>query len=346
MGHAKAFRGSCVSGERRARRSNSPRTCRPSRRSRPGRAGRFASRSSATSRGSRTPTVRSFRHGSCIKNCDGVVTKSQSSAPMTRMRTPEELAPGTVELPSVPLKTYPGVHLPMPLAPWIFDPDRWDFDICFAQTTSLLARVRHLAAEDEGRPAPLRQHDASRGGLRRAPAREALEERDAPGRRAPHADAPVRAALLEHLQPERRARRAQRGPARVLAGARRDRADPRHPARRAARGVRPPARRRSVHAPDRPRGSLPQRGPRLLCAGRHTREKAQDRVIRIFARHVLPQEPDATLTLVGDGPDTRVLPARRARARSRASRLLHGRGARGRRCRTSTGTPTSSCTRR
>ena len=50
---------------------------------------------------------------------------------------------------------------------------------------------------------------------------------------------------------------------------------------------------------------LPQRGPRLLCAGRHTREKAQDRVIRIFAKHVLPQEPDATLTLVGDGPDTR-----------------------------------------
>ncbi len=41
-----------------------------------------------------------------------------------------------------------------------------------------------------------------------------------------------------------------------------------------------------------------------MCAGRHTREKSQDRVIRIFAKHVLPHEPDATLTLVGDGPDT------------------------------------------
>jgi glycosyltransferase involved in cell wall biosynthesis len=50
--------------------------------------------------------------------------------------------------------------------------------------------------------------------------------------------------------------------------------------------------------------SLPQGGPRVLCAGRHTREKAQDRVIRIFAKHVLPHAPDATLTLVGDGPDT------------------------------------------
>src|ERR1700681_4561756 len=34
----------------------------------------------------------------------------------------DELAPGTVALPGIPLKTYPGVHIPMPLAPWIFDP--------------------------------------------------------------------------------------------------------------------------------------------------------------------------------------------------------------------------------
>src|SRR5579863_5264670 len=52
--------------------------------------------------------------------------------------SPEDLAPGTVALPSVPLKTYPGLHLPMPLAPWIFDPARWNFDLVFAQTTSLL----------------------------------------------------------------------------------------------------------------------------------------------------------------------------------------------------------------
>src|SRR5208282_2938872 len=45
-------------------------------------------------------------------------------------------------------------------------------------------------------------------------------------------------------------------------------------------------------------------GPRLLCAGRHTREKSQDRVIRIFAGHVAKQEPQATLTVLGEGPDT------------------------------------------
>jgi glycosyltransferase involved in cell wall biosynthesis len=52
------------------------------------------------------------------------------------------------------------------------------------------------------------------------------------------------------------------------------------------------------------RNELPQRGPRLLCAGRHTREKAQDRAIRIFAKHVLSHEPEATLTMVGAGPET------------------------------------------
>ncbi len=55
---------------------------------------------------------------------------------------------------------------------------------------------------------------------------------------------------------------------------------------------------------DDPRaGDSAWRGARLLCAGRHTREKAQDRIIRIFARHVAPVDREATLTLLGDGPD-------------------------------------------
>jgi 1,2-diacylglycerol 3-alpha-glucosyltransferase len=49
---------------------------------------------------------------------------------------------------------------------------------------------------------------------------------------------------------------------------------------------------------------LPTGGPRLLCAGRHTREKSQDRVLRIFADHILPVVPHATLTMLGQGPDT------------------------------------------
>ena len=218
--------------------------------------------------------------------------------------SPDELAPGTVELPSVPLKTYPGVHIPMPLAPWIFDPDRWDFDICFAQTTSLLlefgiwlrqmkgvpllcVNTTHLvAAYDVLLPEKLSKNELLQAGVHLTLTRpfERLFS-------SIYNQSDGLVVLSEGLRV-------------VLARARRDGADPRHPARRAARRLRPAARRRSVHAPRSRRESLPQGGPRLLCAGRHTREKAQDRVIRIFAKHVLPHEPDATLTLVGDGPDT------------------------------------------
>lgn len=45
------------------------------------------------------------------------------------------------------------------------------------------------------------------------------------------------------------------------------------------------------------------RGGRLLCVCRHSREKNVARLIRIFAEHLAPKLPNATLTLVGDGPD-------------------------------------------
>src|SRR5262249_18750471 len=51
--------------------------------------------------------------------------------------SPDDVPPGTVTLPSVPVKTYPGLHLPMPLEKWVYDANRWDFDIIFAQATSL-----------------------------------------------------------------------------------------------------------------------------------------------------------------------------------------------------------------
>jgi 1,2-diacylglycerol 3-alpha-glucosyltransferase len=44
-------------------------------------------------------------------------------------------------------------------------------------------------------------------------------------------------------------------------------------------------------------------GARLLCVCRHTREKNVSRLLETFALHIAPRRPDATLTLVGDGPD-------------------------------------------
>jgi glycosyltransferase involved in cell wall biosynthesis len=57
---------------------------------------------------------------------------------------------------------------------------------------------------------------------------------------------------------------------------------------------------------DRPLGADPFRpqfakGKRLVTVGRHAREKDIDKVIKAFAQHVLPLEPQASLTLVGDG---------------------------------------------
>lgn len=55
------------------------------------------------------------------------------------------------------------------------------------------------------------------------------------------------------------------------------------------------------------------RGARLLVVCRHTREKQVDRLLRAFARHILPVRPDATLTLVGDGPEHDALRAHAVR---------------------------------
>lgn len=50
-----------------------------------------------------------------------------------------------------------------------------------------------------------------------------------------------------------------------------------------------------------PKGTV--RGHRLLSVCRHSREKSLERLLSIFARAVAPEDPLATLTLVGDGPD-------------------------------------------
>jgi 1,2-diacylglycerol 3-alpha-glucosyltransferase len=215
---------------------------------------------------------------------------------------PEDLAPGTVSLPSIPLKAYPGVHIPMPLAPWIFDPKRWNFDICFAQTTSLLLQfgtwlrqmkgvpllcvnTTHLAASyDTLLPEMLSKNELFRAGLLFAFTRPF--ERLFSGI---YNQSDGLVVLSEGLRTYWR-ERGVTVPIHVI-----------------PRAVQPDNFDKPLQADPYidliAQQGLPQRGPRLVCAGRLTREKSQERVIRIFARHVLPQEPDATLTMVGDGPD-------------------------------------------
>jgi glycosyltransferase involved in cell wall biosynthesis len=47
-----------------------------------------------------------------------------------------------------------------------------------------------------------------------------------------------------------------------------------------------------------------KQGARLLVVCRHAREKEVDRLLRIFAQYVYPRIDSATLTLVGDGPES------------------------------------------
>jgi 1,2-diacylglycerol 3-alpha-glucosyltransferase len=238
-----------------------------------------------------------------LRRCGHEVTVIGPEDPNTK---PGELAPGTVALPSIPLKSYPGVHIPMPLAPWIFDPDRWDFDICFAQTTSLLMKfgtwlrqmkgvpllcvnTTHLAASYETLlPERLSKNELFQAGLLFAFTRPF--ERLFSGI---YNQSDGLVVLSEGLRTYWR-ERGVTVPIHVI-----------------PRAVQPDIFDQPLQADPYLElidgHGLPQRGPRLMCAGRLTREKCQDRVIRIFARHVLTQEPEATLTLVGDGPDTDLL---------------------------------------
>lgn len=216
---------------------------------------------------------------------------------------PHELAPGTVALPSVPLKTYPGLHLPLPLEKWVFDAKRWDFDVVFAQTTSFLLEFGVWLRKMRGIPLLC-------------------------------VNTTHLAAAYDVLLPERIAKLGW-----VHAGLELTLKRPYEKIFATvynnsdglvvlSEGLRSYWRERGVTAPihvipravqpeifDKPLGPDPYthlegasdaiwRGSRLLCAGRHTREKQQDRVIRIFARHIAPVDREATLTLLGEGPDS------------------------------------------
>ncbi|WP_437715996.1 glycosyltransferase family 4 protein [Sorangium sp. So ce448] len=215
----------------------------------------------------------------------------------------DEIPPGTVALPSLPLRTYPGVHLPIPVGSSVLDPMRWDFDICFAQTTTLLVEfgiwlrkmrgvpllcvnTTHLAAAYD----VLLPERVSRIGAVHTVLHKTLR-------------APMERLFVDLYN---------QGDGLVVL----------------SEGLRDYWRERGVTVPihviprmvpedvfERPLGpdpyvqlleerGLDTRGPRLVCAGRHTREKSQHRLIRIFAEHIAPHEPQATLTLVGDGPDS------------------------------------------
>ncbi len=215
--------------------------------------------------------------------------------------SPDELAPGTVALPSLPLRSYPGLRLPLPPAPWEPRVREWDYDLVFAQANSLLLLFGVWLRELNGTPLlcvntthlktaydVLLPPSLAKMRLAHEAFRVALE----PFERfyiAIYNASDGLVVLSEGLRDYWRSRGVE-VPIHVIPRAVQSEffdapcTDDPYP---------------GLLGPELAKG----RGRRLICAGRHVREKAQDRVIRIFARHVLPSEPAATLTMVGDGPD-------------------------------------------
>ncbi|MDB4945507.1 MAG: hypothetical protein JWP97_5041 [Labilithrix sp.] len=235
-----------------------------------------------------------------LRRCGHQVTVIGPKDPDAR---PEELAPGTVELPSVPLAAYPGLHVPLPLEKWVFDVNRWDFDIIYAQSTTMLLELGVWLRKMRGIPLlcvntthlvaaydVLLPEHVSKLGWVNAGLELVLKRPYEKLFAGIYNDSDGLVVLSEGLRTYWR-ERGVTAPIHVI-----------------PRAVQP-------EIFDRPlgedpythlqgsRGDAAWRGARLLCAGRHTREKCQDRVIRIFARHVAPFDADATLTVLGDGPD-------------------------------------------
>jgi len=213
----------------------------------------------------------------------------------------DELAPGTLALPSLPLRSYPGMRLPLPPLPWKLKPREWNFDLVFAQSNSLLILFGVWLREMNGTPllcvntTHLRTaYDVllppflAKNRLAHAAFRMALEPLEGFYASLYNASDGL-VVLSEGLRDFWRSRGVE---------------VPIHVIPRAVQSEFHQAMPVNDPYPELLGPELAGHGGRLLCTGRHVREKAQDRAIRIFARHVLPKEPKATLTMVGDGPDT------------------------------------------
>jgi 1,2-diacylglycerol 3-alpha-glucosyltransferase len=201
-----------------------------------------------------------------------------------------------VFLPSVPLRIHPGVHLPLPSRDALAEVARQNFDVLLAQTGSGLTQLGLWLRKTHGVPflcvntihlpsvydvlLPDRLHRSARF-------TEFCRDRVMPWVEtqavSTYNDSDGLIVLSEGLADYWR-ERGVKVPIHVIPRC----IDPK------IFDVVEPADPFPANAP---------RGHRLLCVCRHTREKSVSRLLEVFAELIAPAVPDATLTLVGDGPD-------------------------------------------
>lgn len=209
---------------------------------------------------------------------------------------PEELPERHVEFGSLPVRSQPGFHLPFPSMRALRELEAQHFDVLVGQTGSKLMEAGVWLRKRQGVPLVCvnttmlaRLYDAL---LPEALSRNEMAQRIAKFTLATFGDrASVKAFndsdCLVVLSKGLEAYWRERGvhvPIKVI-----------------PRPVNPRVATSTVG--EDPFSPLTRPGFRLLVLCRLVREKGVSRIIDIFAHHVAPRVPQATLTLVGDGAD-------------------------------------------
>ncbi|MBI5516073.1 MAG: glycosyltransferase [Deltaproteobacteria bacterium] len=209
---------------------------------------------------------------------------------------PEDLPERYILLPSVPLRQHPGVYLPLPTDRLFERARHWDFDLVLGQTNTELIELGLWLRHNRGVPL-LCVNTVHLPRVYPAVLPEALDK-------SPAVHWLFQNSILELAERQAASVYDQSDGLIVL-----------------SQGLERYWRSRGVTAPIHviprnveprifdanpgpdpfPRSAKP--GSRILVVCRHTKEKGVERLLRLFARWVAPAHPDATLTLVGDGPD-------------------------------------------
>lgn len=213
---------------------------------------------------------------------------------------PSELPPRYISLPSIPLRNHPGLHLAMPSKSSLDALRDAHFDMLLAQSPSGLLYAGGWLRQQHGVPLvsvntvhmPSVYNVVLPDALNHVPSiKRFFGERVMPWVESNTIEAYNAGDALVCLSPGLRRYWQERG-VRV----------PIH--------VIPRAIEKRIFddtGQDDPFVEEARPGARLLVVCRHAREKEVDRLLRVFAAHVYPWIEGATLTLVGDGPESEAL---------------------------------------
>lgn len=209
---------------------------------------------------------------------------------------PEDLPERHICLPSVPLQNHPGVYIPLPLEGVLRQARDWDFDVVLGQTATELMELGLWLRATKGIPLlavntvhlPSVYPVVMPESLHHVPAAHwAFQNtflRLAEGTSSSVYNACDGLIVLSQGLEKYWRTRGVESPIHVI-----------------PRCVEPRIFDAAPGADPFPKHF--KKGARMLVVCRHTREKGVERLLEIFAKWVVPASPDATLTLIGDGPD-------------------------------------------